>query len=156
MAKPSQPIQNEKEEIKEIDTATSTNNNESSKKKVTRKLPSARELVSHYESQGIDSQEASFKVIEDLQGALFRVISTSRNDKNHNNNRNVSSETSRKLDIINARLLSLDMKVDSKPGYPQTLAIGMASGGLLQVLPRVAESVFQIWNSVRNATNSKQ
>lgn len=155
MAKPPQPIQN-KEEIKEIDTATSTNNNESSKKKVTRKLPSARELVSHYESQGIDSQEASFKVIEDLQGALFRVISTSRNDKNRNNNRNVSSETSRKLDIINARLLSLDMKIDSKPGYPQTLAIGMASGGLLQVLPRVAESVVQIWNSVRNATNSKQ
>ncbi|TMX03537.1 hypothetical protein EJD97_015791 [Solanum chilense] len=156
MAKPSQPIRNEKEEIKETDTAASTNNNESSKKKVTRKLPSARELVSHYESQGIDSQEASFKVIEDLQGALFRVISTSRNDKNRNNNRNVSSETSRKLDVINARLLSLDMKVDSKPGYPQTLAIGMASGGLLQVLPRVAESVVQIWNSVRNATNSKQ
>ncbi|XP_004252873.1 uncharacterized protein [Solanum lycopersicum] len=156
MAKPSQPIRNEKEEIKETDTTASTNNNESSKKKVTRKLPSARELVSHYESQGVDSQEASYKVIEDLQGALFRVISTSRNDKNRNNNRNVSSETSRKLDVINARLLSLDMKVDSKPGYPQTLAIGMASGGLLQVLPRVAESVVQIWNSVRNATNSKQ
>lgn len=152
MGKPPQPIQNEEEEVKEIDTATTRNNNESSKKKVTRKLPSARELVSHYESQGMDSQEASFKVIEDLQGALFRVITSSRNDKS----RNVSSETSRKLDVINARLLSLDMKVDSKPGYPQTLAIGLASGGLLQVLPRVAESVVQIWKSVRNATNSKQ
>ncbi|MCD7457588.1 hypothetical protein HAX54_035446 [Datura stramonium] len=155
MGKPPQPIQNGKEEMKEIDTATTSNNNESSKK-VTRKLPSPRELVSHYESQGMDSQEASFKVIEDLQGALFRVISSSRNDKNRNNIRNVSSETSRKLDVINARLLSLDMKVDSKPGYPQTLAIGMASGGLLQVLPRVADSVVQIWNTVRNATNSKQ
>ncbi|CAN4094887.1 unnamed protein product [Withania somnifera] len=156
MGKPPKPIQNGKEEIKEIDTATSSNNNENNKKKVTRKLPSPRELVSHYESQGMDSQEASFKVIEDLQGALFRVISTSRNDKNRNNDRNVSSETSRKLDVINARLLSLDMKIDSKPGYPQMLAIGVASGGLLQVLPRVAESFVQIWNTVRNATNSKQ
>ncbi|KAK4355012.1 hypothetical protein RND71_027206 [Anisodus tanguticus] len=60
------------------------------------------------------------------------------------------------FDVINARLLSLDMKVDSKPGYPQTLAIGLASGSLLQVLPRVAESVGQIWNTVRSATNSKQ
>ncbi|XP_009619636.1 uncharacterized protein [Nicotiana tomentosiformis] len=153
MAKPSQPPQNGKEEIKEIDTATASNDNESSKKKVTRKLPSPKELVSHYESQGMDSQEASFKVIDDLQGALFRMISTSRNDKNRNN-RNMSSETSRKLDVINARLLSLDMKVDSKPGYPQALAIGLAAGGLLQVLPRVANSVVQIWNTVRSATNS--
>ncbi|KAM3337385.1 hypothetical protein P3S68_031710 [Capsicum galapagoense] len=156
MGKPPQPIQNETEERKESDTAMASNNNEGSKKKVTRKLPSPRELISHYESQGLDSQEASLKVIEDLQGALFRVISSSRNDKNRNNNRNASSETSRKLDVIHARLLSLDMKVDSKPGYPQTLAIGMTSGVLLQVLPRVAESVVQIWNNVRNAANSKQ
>ncbi|KAK4373799.1 hypothetical protein RND71_004476 [Anisodus tanguticus] len=156
MGKPPQSLQNGKEEMKEIDTASASNNNESSKKKVTRKLPSPKELVSHYESQGMDSQEASFKVIDDLQGALFRVISSYRNDKNRNNNRNMSSETSRKLDVINARLLGIDMKVDSKPGYPQTLAIGLASGGLLQVLPRVVDSVVKIWNSVRSATNSKQ
>ncbi|XP_060174122.1 uncharacterized protein LOC132604577 [Lycium barbarum] len=156
MAKPPQPLQNGKEEMKEIDTATANNVNESSKKKATRKLPSPKELVSHYESQGMDSLEASFKVIDDLQGALFRVISSSRIDKNRNNNRNMSSDTSRKLDVINARLLSLDMKVDSKPGYPQTLAIGVAAGAFLQVLPRVADSVGQIWNTVRSATNSKQ
>lgn len=139
--KPPQQIQNGKDEIKEIDTEITNNNNESKKKKVTTKLPSARELVSHYEWQVMDFQENSFKVIENLQGSLFRVINTSQNDKNHNNNRNASSKISRKLDVINAWLFSVDMKVANL---------------LLQMLHRVAESVFQICNFVRNANNTKQ
>ncbi|XP_071921867.1 uncharacterized protein [Coffea arabica] len=60
------------------------------------------------------------------------------------------SDSSRKLDVINARLLQLDMKVDSKPGYPQSLAIGVASGALLQGFTSAAA---QIWTAVRRATN---
>nr|XP_027087516.1 uncharacterized protein LOC113708967 [Coffea arabica] len=134
------------------DTFPSNEDSESqNKKQVKRKLPSPRELVSHYESQGLDTQEASFKVIEDLQNALFRLmLSSSGAGKGKSNKQGPSSDISRKLDVINARLLQLDMKVDSKPGYPQSLAIGVASGTLLQGF---ASAAAQIWTAVRRATN---
>lgn len=118
-----------------------------------RKLPTPRELVSHYESQGLDSQEASFKVIEDLQNALFRVISSGRGRKDK-----FMAETSRKIDATNSRLAVLDMKVDSKPGYGETFVIGIASGvafkGIGSIMPHVLGALGQIWNSVRSATKS--
>ncbi|KAB1218237.1 hypothetical protein CJ030_MR3G026118 [Morella rubra] len=121
--------------------------------RLMKKLPTPQELVSHYESQGLDSQEASIKVIEDLQNALFRVISSGRGRKDK-----FMAETSRKIDATNSRLAVLDMKMDSKPGYGETLAIGVASGltlrGIASVMPHVLGALGQIWSSVRSATKS--
>ncbi|KAL0341734.1 UNVERIFIED_CONTAM: hypothetical protein Scaly_1836000 [Sesamum calycinum] len=119
---------------------------EESKKKIKRIMPSPRELVSHYEKQGMESQEASLKVIQDLQGALFRMITANRN-RNRNRNSNSPDVTSAKLDAIHSRLLHLEMKLDSKPSYPQGLAIGVTSAG-------VWNAALHLWNVVRQATSS--
>ncbi|XP_048428439.1 uncharacterized protein LOC125471763 [Pyrus x bretschneideri] len=115
------------------------------------KLPTAQELISHYESQGLDSQEASLKVICDLQTALYRVISSGRGRKDK-----ILAETSRKIDSTNNSLAILNMKVDSKPGFGEAFGIGVASGvtlkGIETVLPHVIRGFGEIWNTVRSAT----
>ena len=114
-------------------------------------LPTPKELISHYESQGLDSQEASVKVIEDLQAALFRVITSGRAKKNK-----LLVDASRKVDSANSRLVLIDAKLNSKPGYPETFAIGIASSlvlkGLQSVFPHVIGAVSQIWNSASSVT----
>ncbi|XP_076899947.1 uncharacterized protein LOC143553948 [Bidens hawaiensis] len=105
--------------------------------KVRAKLPSPKEMVAHYESKGMQPPEASLKVIDDLQNLLLRVVSA------------------KKTNDINSHLLRIESKLDSKPGYPQTLAIGVVSGAVFHVWPRVAASVASVWNSVRSVTNSK-
>ncbi|GJW40645.1 SPIRAL1-like protein 1 [Tanacetum coccineum] len=101
-------------------------------KKNMKKLPSAKEMVAHYESKGMDTQEASLKVIDDLQNLLLKVVVVNNNTKKKNSN---SDEV----------LKRMESKLDSKPGYPQSIAIGFLSGG-------VAASVAHIWNSVRSST----
>ncbi|GLT61759.1 hypothetical protein SLA2020_344420 [Shorea laevis] len=117
-----------------------------------RKVPTPQELISHYQTQGLDSQEASVKVIEDLQNVLLRVISSNKKSKKDK----FILETSRKMDSLNGRLAVVDMKLDSKPGYAETFAIGVASGaalnGIAAVWPHVLQGVTQIWTAVRNAT----
>ncbi|GLU21871.1 hypothetical protein SLE2022_379830 [Rubroshorea leprosula] len=117
-----------------------------------RKVPTPQELISHYQTQGLDSQEASVKVIEDLQNVLLRVISSNNKSKKDK----LILETSRKMDSLNGRLAVVDMKLDSKPGYAETFAIGVASGaaftGIAAVWPHVLQGVTQIWTAVRNAT----
>ncbi|KAK8645773.1 hypothetical protein V6N13_119586 [Hibiscus sabdariffa] len=65
-------------------------------------------------------------------------------------------DASRKMDSVSNRLAVVDMKLDSKPGYLETFAIGVASGaafnGISSVLPHVFEGISQIWSSVRTAT----
>ncbi|XP_050382284.1 uncharacterized protein LOC126799187 [Argentina anserina] len=116
---------------------------------VKRKLPTPQELISHYESKGLDTQEASLKVIGDLQTALFRVISSGRGRKDK-----LLAETSRKADSTNNSLAILNMKLDSKPGYGGSFAIGVVSGlsvqGIGSVLPHVLKGFGDIWNSVRS------
>lgn len=115
------------------------------------KMPSPQELISHYESKGLESQEASIKVIEDLQTALYRVISSGRGRKDK-----LLANASRKIDATNNRLAILDMKVDSKPGYAQTFAIGVASGltlkGMGAVFPHVLSGIAHIWNAATTLT----
>ncbi|XP_027920348.1 uncharacterized protein LOC114178558 [Vigna unguiculata] len=117
------------------------------------KFPTPKELISHYESQGMDSQEASMKVIEDLQKALFGVVSSGkgRNDR-------LLAESSKKIDSISNRLTVLDLKLDSKPGYVETFAIGLASGAALKgigaLVPPILAPLAQILNSVSAATKS--
>ncbi|XP_054791287.1 uncharacterized protein LOC129296921 [Prosopis cineraria] len=118
-----------------------------------RKPPTPQELISHYESQGLDSNAAAVKVIDDLQKALFGVISSGRGKKDR-----LLADSSRKIDSLNSRITILDLKLDSKPGYPETFAIGIASGAALKgigaVMPQILGGLAQIWNSVTSATRS--
>lgn len=50
---------------------------------------------------------------------------------------------------INNRLQRLESKLDSKPGFPQTLGIGVLSGIIVHVIPQVVSSIAHIWNSVQ-------
>ncbi|KAE8699330.1 hypothetical protein F3Y22_tig00110580pilonHSYRG00099 [Hibiscus syriacus] len=123
-----------------------------SSSKTKRKIPTPQELISHYQTQGLDAQEASVKVIEDLQNVVMRVVSSNSKPKKDK----FLIDASRKMDSVNNRLAVVDMKLDSKPGYLETFAIGVASGaafnGISSVLPHVFEGIAQIWSSVRTAT----
>lgn len=118
-------------------------------KKGKEKLPTAQELISHYEAQGMDSQQASIRVIEDLQKVLFRVISSSSSSRK---DRLLSQQSSRKIDSVISRLAILEMKLDSKPGYPEAFAIGVASGAALKgigsMIPHIVRSLGQICSAV--------
>ncbi|XVF23310.1 hypothetical protein REPUB_Repub13aG0026200 [Reevesia pubescens] len=120
--------------------------------KAKKKIPTAQELISHYQNQGLDSQQASIKVIEDLQNVVMRVISSNSKSKKDK----FLIDTSKKIDSLNNRLAVVDMKLDSKPSYLHTFSIGIASGaalnGICSVLPHVFEGFAQIWSSVRTAT----
>ncbi|EEF48709.1 uncharacterized protein LOC8259947 [Ricinus communis] len=138
-----------------MEQPTLPNANPSSKEKnkvAKKKGPTPQELISHYQSKGLDSQEASVKVIEDLQNLLFRVVSAN----NKNKKDKLTAETLRKVDVVQNRVGILDMKIDSKPGYFETFAIGVASGaafrGFETVWPHVLGGVSQIWTAVTTAT----
>ncbi|GMI81950.1 hypothetical protein like AT1G16790 [Hibiscus trionum] len=116
--------------------------------KTKRKIPTAQELISHYQTQGLDAQQASVKVIEDLQNVVMRVVSSNSKPKKDK----LLTDVSRKMDSLNNRIAVVDMKLDSKPGYLETFAIGVASAaafnGITSVLPHVFEGLAQIWSSV--------
>ncbi|KAG6425726.1 hypothetical protein SASPL_109929 [Salvia splendens] len=109
-----------------------------SEKARKKKMPSPQELVTHYEKQGMATQEASLKVIGDLQGALFRMISANNKRDDSNSSPQVISA---KLDAVHARLVQLETKLDSKPSYPQALALGVASASLWN-------RALELWNTV--------
>ncbi|KZV40138.1 hypothetical protein F511_24623 [Dorcoceras hygrometricum] len=73
------------------------------KKKSSGRLPNPQEMVSHYEKQGMETQQASLKVIQDLQSALFRMAAANHSRKSADS----------KLDAVQSRLLHLEMKIDS-------------------------------------------
>uniref|UniRef100_A0A7N0TW55 Uncharacterized protein n=1 Tax=Kalanchoe fedtschenkoi TaxID=63787 RepID=A0A7N0TW55_KALFE len=118
-----------------------------------RKPPSPKELIALYESKGMEPQEAAVKVIEDLQGLLFRVA-RARNGKKER----FMAETPRKLDNALTRLAIIENKLDSKPGIGRTFAIGVAAGAALNGLGRlwasVARSTGEIWGAVGSVTKS--
>ncbi|KAE8700580.1 hypothetical protein F3Y22_tig00110556pilonHSYRG00348 [Hibiscus syriacus] len=120
--------------------------------KTKRKIPIPQELIFHYQTQGLDAQQASVKVIEDLQNMVMRVVSSNSKPKKDK----FLIDASRKMDSLNNRLAVVDMKLDSKPGYLETFVIGVSSGaalsGITSVLPHVFEGIAQIWSSVRTAT----
>lgn len=115
-------------------------------KKKSKKMPSPQELVAHYEKQGMATQEASLKVIGDLQGALFRMISANAKRGGGDNSNASPQVISAKLDAVHSRLVQLETKLDSKPSYPQALAIGVASASLWN-------GALELWNTVRRATS---
>ena len=126
---------------------TTTTNNPQRKKP-----PKPQELISHYKTQGLDQEQASIKVIEDLQSVLFRVIASNSNKKDR-----LVGDTSKKIDVINNRLAIVDLKIDTKPGYVETFALGISSGAALNgmggVWPHVLKGIGQIWSAVRTAAD---
>ncbi|GMH17543.1 hypothetical protein Nepgr_019384 [Nepenthes gracilis] len=56
----------------------SDNNNSDSQK---RRLPTPQELMSHYESQGLEPQEAAVKVIDDLQHMLYKLATSGKREE---------------------------------------------------------------------------
>lgn len=126
-------------------------NQKAGKRKKSKRMPSPQEMVAHYEKQGMATQEASLKVIGDLQGALFRMIAANskRGGDSSNSNSNTSSPQviSAKLDAVHSHLVQLETKLDSKPSYPQALALGFASASLWN-------GAVQLWNTVRRTTSS--
>nr|KYP67583.1 hypothetical protein KK1_023927 [Cajanus cajan] len=63
-----------------------------------------------------------------------------------------------KIDAISNRLIVLDMKLDSKPGFVETFAIGLASSAFLKgigaFVPHVIATLGNIWNCVSSAIKS--
>lgn len=101
----------------------------------------------------MNSQEASIKVIDDLQHMLFKVVTSGRGKKDK-----FMAEASRKLDTANTRLAIIEMKLDSKPGYPESVAIGVASAaafrGVTAIWPQLAAAASNLWNSVKGSTKT--
>lgn len=81
-----------------------------SKKKKSGRLPSPQELVSHCEKQGMETHQASLKVIQNMQTALFMMVTANRTRKS----------TDSKLDVVRSRLLNLEMKLDFKTQLPSS------------------------------------
>ncbi|KAL9459791.1 hypothetical protein AB3S75_003069 [Citrus x aurantiifolia] len=128
--------------------------NDKPKNTQKKKVPSPKELISHYTTQGLDQEQASIKVIEDLQNVLFRIIAS--NNKNRKDK--LMAEASKKIDVVNSRVAIVDMKLDSKPGFLETFGIGIASGaalnGIGSVWPHVVKGFRQIWRTATDPSSS--
>ncbi|GAY61674.1 hypothetical protein WN943_023044 [Citrus x changshan-huyou] len=128
--------------------------NDKPKNTQKKKVPSPQELISHYTTQGLDQEQASIKVIEDLQNVLFRIIAS--NNKNRKDK--LMAEASKKIDVVNSRVAIVDMKLDSKPGFLETFGIGIASGaalnGIGSVWPLVVKGFGQIWRTATDPSSS--
>lgn len=114
------------------------NSNEDKKR---RRPPSAEEVLAHYEAQGLDTREASLKAIKELQLLLYRSVSSSAARPGAKKD----DDSTRKLDNVYTRLAILDMKLDSKPNFPQSLAIGVTAQAIFTGLST-------IYKVVRSAT----
>ncbi|CAA7408285.1 unnamed protein product [Spirodela intermedia] len=113
-------------------------------------MPTPEELVALYESQGMEPREASLRVIKDLQAVLYRTMASGRGKRDR-----FTADTGRKLDNVGARLAIVEMKLDSKPGYPHLLALGVAAGAVLQgvgsAAPHVLGAFGKMWRAVLSA-----
>lgn len=113
--------------------------------------PTPEELVAHYEAQGLDSREASLRVIRELQTVLYRTVASGRGRKDR-----FMADTGRKLDNANTRLAIVEMKLDAKPGYPDSFAIAVVAGaalhGIRTALPHVVGAFRKLWGAVSSAT----
>ncbi|KAL0723671.1 hypothetical protein Bca4012_038270 [Brassica carinata] len=133
---------------------TKSEQNQTGAKQKSKRFPTAAELISHYQKQGgLEPAEASVKVIEDLQNALVRVAFSSKNASG----KNKLLADARKIDAISGRLAVVDAKLETKPGYVETFALGLASGaalnGISAVLPHVTRGIGQVWSAVKSGTD---
>ncbi|KAJ4788074.1 hypothetical protein LUZ62_039320 [Rhynchospora pubera] len=124
-------------------SASSRSNSSDKKNRNKKQLPSPEEILSHYESQGLDTRAASLQAISHLQALLFKTVASN------------SASSVRKVDTINTRLAIIEAKLDSKPGFVQSFAIGVVSGAALNgfgsAFPYVLHGLSNAWNSARMA-----
>jgi hypothetical protein len=108
------------------------------------------ELLALYEAKGLNPTEASHQAIHDLQGVISNLLySRARSSER---DRSSQQGFSSKIDYISTRVSLLEMKVDSKPGMAQTLALGVSASALVQATPHVFRAVCNIWSSFRNSS----
>ncbi|KAG0470409.1 hypothetical protein HPP92_017109 [Vanilla planifolia] len=119
-------------------------------KKNRRQPPSPEEVLSFYESKCLDPRAASLMAIGDLQSLVLRSSTSPRQDRLA-----ASEELSRKLANLNSRLIVLDMKLNTKPAFPESFAIGIASGAVLNGLPYAFRALSHAWGSVASITASR-
>ncbi|WZZ11052.1 hypothetical protein YC2023_096973 [Brassica napus] len=133
---------------------TKSEQSQTGAKQKPKKLPTATELISHYQKRGLEPAEASVKVVEDLQNALVRVVSSS---KNNASSKDKLLTDARKIDAVNGRLAVVDAKLETKPGYVETFVLGLASGaalnGINAVWPHVTRGIGQVWSAVKSGTD---
>ncbi|KAL5974196.1 hypothetical protein ACLOJK_030859 [Asimina triloba] len=155
MEKPKFPSEGSSSSLPKGSSSSLPRSGKEGAKNFLKKPPTPEEMISYYEAQGMESKEAAMKVIQDLQGILFRVIGS----KSKSQMANSPAEVSRKLDTANTRLAILEMKLDAKPGYLESLGLGVAAGATLQgigsIVPHVAGAFGQIWNTVRSSSNPR-
>lgn len=139
--------------MKQPATPNTAEETKAEQKQKSKKFPTPTELISHYQKRGLEPAEASIKVIEDLQNALVRVVSSSRNASN----KDKLVTDARKIDAINGRLAVVDAKLETKPGYVETFVLGLASGaalnGINAVWPHITRGIGQVWSAVRSGTD---
>ncbi|KAG1364528.1 hypothetical protein COCNU_11G013550 [Cocos nucifera] len=120
---------------------TTTTNNKNKKK---RQLPGPEEVLAHYEAQGLGTREASLQAIGELQSLLYKSVVSGRGGKK-------DTDSVRKLDTLNTRLAIIEVKLDSKPSFLQSFAIGLASGA---AIPPILSGLGAMWNAVKTTTRS--
>ncbi|EOA36658.1 hypothetical protein CARUB_v10011947mg [Capsella rubella] len=139
--------------MKQPATPNTAEESKAEQKQKSKKFPTPTELISHYQKRGLEPAEASVKVIEDLQNALVRVVSSSRNQSS----KDKLVTDARKIDAITGRLAVVDAKLETKPGYVETFVLGLASGAALNgvnaVWPHVTRGIAQIWSAVKSGTD---
>lgn len=139
--------------MKQPATPNTAEETKAEQKQKSKKFPTPTELISHYQKRGLEPAEASIKVIEDLQNALVRVVSSSRNASS----KDKLVTDARKIDAINGRLAVVDAKLETKPGYVETFVLGLASGaalnGINAVWPHITRGIGQVWSAVRSGTD---
>lgn len=139
--------------MKQPGTPNAAEETKAEEKQKSRKFPTPTELISHYQKRGLEPAEASVKVIEDLQNALVRVVSSSKNASS----KDKLVTDARKIDAINGRLAVVDAKLETKPGYVETFVLGLASGatlnGISAVWPHVTRGIAQVWSAVKTGTD---
>lgn len=139
--------------MKQPATPNTAEETKAEEKQKSKKFPTPTELISHYQKRGLEPAEASIKVIEDLQNALVRVVSSSRNASS----KDKLVTDARKIDAINGRLAVVDAKLETKPGYVETFVLGLASGaalnGINAVWPHITRGIGQVWSAVRSGTD---
>lgn len=105
--------------------------------------PGPEEVLAHYESQGLSTREASLRAIGELQDLLNNY--TAKKER-------FAVDFPRKLDAVNARLGVLEMKAEAKPGFPESLAAGIAASALVSEAHHLLGCLRGIWVSVHSAT----
>eukprot|EP00252_Welwitschia_mirabilis_P003687 TRINITY_DN13741_c0_g1_i1.p1 TRINITY_DN13741_c0_g1~~TRINITY_DN13741_c0_g1_i1.p1 ORF type:complete len:150 (-),score=26.67 TRINITY_DN13741_c0_g1_i1:364-813(-) len=120
------------------------NGDEKKPKKMKPKKPDPAELIKMYEERGLNTTEASHKAISDLQSFASELLARLKDESSR-------PRSSARDKQINNRLSVLEMKIDSKPSMPQSLAIGVTASAIVSAAPSVFNALASTWSSISNS-----